>query len=493
MSKSTSEEEKKERNTAAICILIGLVIHVFDVMTRLSGQSAGFTINTATLMAYFLYGFLLVKKYPQEKELIIGLIIFAYFIPLINTIYWIPMAIKGILIFIFPILPIYVAMFHAGTGIQLAALLYIIFIWTPVLGITFSTPIEVLQQHVEIPWAVSPGLVVQQTTERISLWWYGTKKTITRIEKQLKGEPIEEDEEKEEGKEVALKQESYAGVTLENIEVENEALEFIRSQTENEPFMIISRLKIDSPTPINVELLCLAEELDFKQPSVLVVPDPGRLDNAKSDEKRIMCEFKKGLNEGHYNLTMSVSFNFITKSDTKQKFAPRKDETAKQTEQEPAKGPINIEVIPSAKAGKLEPTIVVTEKQEKLYGITKIANAWDGRIKEMTLLIYMMPKGIELKKIEGAEVKKIQCEQVPKEIPCYDEIHNVFDVKIKEKTLTLPKKREKELSTIFDINPQFKIKPLPETFSVILEYSYELKKSYEMFPVKKKTKKSETV
>lgn len=488
MASNSEDEKKKQAKNAARLVLVGIIIHVVDVKLRLNGG----IISPFHIMAfiYLVYIFWAAKTLGKEEQnIIIALGIITYFIPLINLLVIIPEAIRATLVVFTPLVPIYIAMWHGSTIIQLVVLLYLLFFWIPLFGISLAQ-FDTLQTEIAVPWAIPPGRVLERTTEKISIWWYGTKETLTKYEKQIKGEPIEEDKEKE-GKQVAQKEEKYAGVTLEDVEIEDESLEHIKNQVENAPFMVVSKIKVDSPTPITVELICIAEEMDVKQPTTIIVPEPGRLDEVKSDEKRIVCEYKKGLAPGFYNLSIGAQFNFVTKADVKQRFSAKKEE-ASIIPQETTKGPINIELLPSTKAGKQEPVIVITEKQEKIYGITKIANAWDGRIKEITKFVYLTPKGIKLQKIEGMEVKTAQCEEVSKYIPCYNEVNNVFSVEVKEKTLTLPKKREKELSTIFEIDPQFKLKPLPQTFSVIMEYSYELKKSYETFNIKKKTEKSET-
>jgi hypothetical protein len=228
------------------------------------------------------------------------------------------------------------------------------------------------------------------------------------------------------------------GVYIDNLKASE------RMFYENTPVTVYTTMRaetIDKPLDINV--VCEADD------QIRVTPRPQAVFNViTSDQSDIDCVWGKDvLKKGTHNIKLSAEFEFTTRSYIKSYIMDR-DRLREYRRQNvdplqgiPDKNPTAIYTSGPVRIGMSlgQQPIPLGRGGEPLqsWGVN-IENLWNGKIEELTNVMFFVPKGLKITNIEGVSVQEIRCDAVPEEEreSCDDNLVNVYALTPEE--LALP-------------------------------------------------------
>lgn len=213
-----------------------------------------------------------------------------------------------------------------------------------------------------------------------------------------------------------------------------------------------------------------------------------------SDQYDIDCIWSKGLlKKGSHTLRLIAEFEFTTRAYMKS-YMMDKDRLREYRRQNidplagvPDKIPVATYTSGPVRIGMSlgQQPIPLGRSGEPLqsWGVT-IDNLWDGKLVELTNVLFFVPKGIKITNIEGVQTKEVRCIDIPEEEreSCDDNLVNIYALTPDELALPVYKNLvTKSFRIPLEINdPEKALGKAPlsvKNFKVTAQYRYLLERT----------------
>lgn len=418
-------------------ILVGFV-HLIDVFTRYRGGGVNFYTWTIFFVIYAIIALRFRQRYRDDwKAIIVCFALSAFVMPFAYM--WIgnSYVIGGMLMVFNPVWIIYLLFWHEQDYPRLS-FLYMVF-WIALLAFSFMPMVQDYagEQGYMIP-NVSPATAISYMTSSVVKAWYSLTEALTQVQETVVRETTKSIKiasgdyytgEVDKGAQKML------GVFLDSLKAAQPTF------YAGEPVTVYSTLRAETLIdPLDIKLTCVAEGKDKKIKADKIIPK-AEFKVETLEEAAIDCIFDK-LKASHYTFKLTADFDFSTRAYQRaylidkdllreyrrENIDPLLDFPDRQPGTIYTKGPIMIGIgqdVSKQPVGIYGPASGID--QGPTIGVT-IDNVWLGKLKKITSLILMVPKGLEVTDINGFPAKASSCELLTdKEAEaCDDAVVNVY-------------------------------------------------------------------
>lgn len=446
MAEASTKEEKPSPIAAIGLGVIIFAFHIFDLLVLRRNTLVSFTIIGVTFAAYLLFAIMargLLHDKSRNAFIWFGAM---WLVPIVMGLfakYVQNVPVLGMITIAAAYFPLFIFYFYSRGALTTFLTIYFI-AWVAGLAFCYSADLQQYASSQNIKLGFNPML----TYEYLVSWgknaimslftaagatWTMTQSEIAKTISAASGDYY--------SGEVDSAAKMRLGVYIDNLKASE------RMFYENTPVTIYTTMRaetIDKPLDINV--VCEADG------QTRVKPRPKEVFNViTSDQSDIDCVWGKGvLKKGTHNIKLSAEFEFTTRSYIKSyimdmdRLREYRRQNVDPLQGIPDKNPTAIYTSGPVRIGMSlgQQPIPLGNGGEALqsWGVT-IENLWDGKIEEITNVIFFVPKGLKITNIEGVSVQEVRCDAVPEEEreSCDDNLVSVYALTPEELALPIYK------------------------------------------------------
>lgn len=413
-----------------LVLIFAILVHILDSFLRHPGRPITIAGWSVAIFGYVFVAWLasgIIKE--SRKELFFVTLISILALPLLGFVAKFTTATS---IMFFMVNPIWVWYLIGKNKVRLFGLFFLLF-WFGLMIFSFGEPImDYANQYYDIPDVpmLSPGMVLRYFLHAVNQATVNMWQGLIGFRAQF-WKTVEE--------EIAIAKGDYYTGTVDQAATKRLGvfLQNLRPAASrffvNEPVTLFANLKaetLDKPITINIE--CKADNT----PANAIIPTKTfRVETF--EETDIDCVFDN-LPEGYYTGKLSADFDFGTRAYHKAYFMDKerlRDYRRRQVdplEGIPDKQPTTIYTSGPVAIGMgfgSQPIGIAQGEKGPTIGAS-VTNAWTGKIKEITKLIFYVPKGLKVTDINGIDVQAVDCSSLDtdEQAVCDPALVNVYQL-----------------------------------------------------------------
>ena len=479
MAGPTTSGEKPSKSSMLGLLVFAAAIHTMDAFMRLPGGKVNFYIWTMFFVLYAVLAVMGSSRLGTWKGPAIASGLAAFVIPILYTYVARSSIVLGMLMLLMPAWIFYLLIFH-GEYYPWTSWLYIMF-WIIFLAFSYMPQIQnyASTQGYELP-TISPGIVVRYTGTALMQGFQNAKQSVQSMYSTVSREVVVSYK--------AAKGDYYTGSVDQSAEkitgVYVDGLKPVQQEFfEGRPVTIRGQIRAATVAqPLNIHLTCIAEPGNIAAKSIEPEKDITVVTAVGSITKPVSCVFE-GLTAKYYTTKLTVDFNFATRAYQRVYFMneerlqeylilgkdPLEGYTEKMPTTQHSPGPIMIGMTESFPT---QPVGITQGKNGPIVGIT-VDNFWGGTLKEVKDLVIYLPKGLDVKDINGVYPLKISCSDLRTEesVGCDDNLESIYRMPPAEMQM-LSQTTVKTYEAHTFVSDSAKLISDPKTIKVTVDYDY---------------------